>query len=398
MRLESFYALSTKRIGYIDIAKHIAIAFIIIGHTGIVFSSTAVKGGVPPEMVKLAYTFHLPVFFIASGYFFSESKTFSFDFLRKDMLALLRPYAITALLIIAGCTATAAYHNLDPLSEFIRWGQAAIWGGGGTSPLALWDVERIGGIWFLWALFWAHITLVISSKMNEWTRLVFLSILTVIASISAQSVWLPCSIQSGIGCAVFLYAGMLARKHGMFYQQSIPKLAFIVFAIMWAYVIVNGGGMSMAMQAYPLGFIDAIGGIAAAAIVFTGSRKIEEYVEPLSKFVQWIGRNTLAIFCMHIVEDNMFHWWEIGSWYSNALGNWEFTWIIVLLVRFAVDAFLVALMYSIPGLRMIYFPQIRKIKNSGDEAAIALANSWWKYVATGTIIASVVFAVIQLLT
>lgn len=39
---------STKRIGYIDIAKGIAFIFIVVGHVGLVFSSDAVQGGMPP--------------------------------------------------------------------------------------------------------------------------------------------------------------------------------------------------------------------------------------------------------------------------------------------------------------------------------------------------------------
>ena len=370
-----------KRIGYIDIAKCIAIAFIIIGHMGLVYSASTIEGGMPSGIVRLAFTFHLPVFFIASGYFFAESKAFSGEFLKKDIISLLLPYALTSLLIIGGCAAAATFYGLDPMSEVIRWGKAAVWGAGSVSDVALWHVERIGGIWFLWAMFWAHMLLVATHKMNEWTRLLTMAMCTVVAMVSARYVWLPFSMQSGLGCAIFLYIGMLARKHGMFDKKSIPVIAMILMLGIWAYVIRYGGSMSIAMQIYPLGAIDIVGGVAATAVIMTGSRLIEDHAAPISKFMQWIGRNTLAIFCLHIVEDNVLHWWEIGPAIGQMTGNWEFTWVLVLLLRFAVDAVLVAIVYLIPGVRKVYFPQLKK--SAGNEEALAKDRRTLKAVAAG---------------
>lgn len=49
-----------NRIKFLDIAKGIAILAIIAGHTG-------------PDWVKqFVFTFHVPVFFIISGYFLKE--------------------------------------------------------------------------------------------------------------------------------------------------------------------------------------------------------------------------------------------------------------------------------------------------------------------------------------
>ena len=40
----------------IDVAKCIAIAFIIIGHVGLVFPANDMQGGMPATMVKIAFT------------------------------------------------------------------------------------------------------------------------------------------------------------------------------------------------------------------------------------------------------------------------------------------------------------------------------------------------------
>lgn len=42
-------------------------------------------------------------------------------------------------------------------------------------------------------------------------------------------------------------------------------------------------------------------------------------------------------------------------------GAW-WAWIVLLLARFALDAALVGIVYLIPGLRDVYFPQLAKRK------------------------------------
>ena len=360
--------MASKRIGYIDIAKGIAIIFIVVGHMGLVYSSAVSAGGMPPEMVKFAFTFHLPVFFLASGYFFPEDRSLSIPFLKKDAKALLIPYVLSALAIIVLCTIAAPLlYGDDPVSTAKTWIKAALWGAGSTSEVALWDVMRIGGIWFLLAMFWAHIVICATSKAKPWTRLLVLCACTAIAAVSARYVWLPFSIQSGLGCALFLYVGMLARKNEAFEEGGIPVWAMGIFVAVWCYVIVFGGGMSLAMQIYPLGAIDIIGGLCATAVIMWGSRMVENYAEPVSRFLQWLGRNTLAIFCAHIIEDNVLHWGGIVKMFSNVFGGATGTWIIVLLVRFVLIAAMVAVMYAIPKVNEVFFPQLRKA--AGDPAA-----------------------------
>ena len=349
------------RIGYIDIAKALAMAFIIIGHTGLVFSADVVPGGMPSSIVQFAFTFHLPVFLVVSGYFVSESKRPTLDVLRKDARNLLLPYAVTCVLIILGCVAMAHSHGLSRKQELVRWLQASLWGAGARSGVALWDVERIGGIWFLPALFWARLLLLSTHRLNPWHRLLTLSSCTVMAAISARYVWLPLSIQSGIGCAVFLYLGMLARKTDAF--NEISHAFLVLCALMWGYVIVRGGGMSLAMQVYPLGVTDVLGGLAATVCVVALAKALEAHVPRLSVFLQLVGRNTLPILCAHILEDNCLRWGVVGELIAGRLGA-PWAWIALCLVRFCFDGLLVVAAYMLPGLREVFFAGARKASRS----------------------------------
>lgn len=113
--------MSKTRIGYIDITKCIAIAFIIIGHTGLVFPADSMQGGMPGTMVKIAFSFHLPLFFIASGYFFPENRKFSLEFLKKDAKFLIIPYVITSAFIIAGYTLSSLEEECLLQCRYIHW-------------------------------------------------------------------------------------------------------------------------------------------------------------------------------------------------------------------------------------------------------------------------------------
>ncbi len=351
--------MQSKRLGYIDIAKCTAIVFIVVGHMGIVYNADVIVGGMPSGIVSFAFTFHLPVFLILSGYFFREDAAPSITLLKKDARNLLLPYAVTSGLIVGGCTLAAHYHGLKRKAELLRWVQAALWGAGGRIPNALWDVERIGGIWFLLALFWAHLLIVSTHKLPAWARLLTLAICTCAMSISAHYVWLPWSIQAGFGCAIYLYVGMLIRRvDGFSYKKPIAFV--IVLMAAWGYVILQRGGGSLASQDYPLGALTMLGGVAATLLIVSVCRSIETRAVQMSRFMQWIGRNTLVILCVHILEDDVIWWGQVGAWFTGVTGGRPWTWVLVLLIRFAVDAALVGLLWVIPPLRVVFFPQARK--------------------------------------
>ena len=73
-----------KRITYIDLAKGIGIALIVLGHA---YTKSSF-------LVTLVYSFHIPLFFIVSGILFDEEKDISAQWLLKKCKKLLLPYII----------------------------------------------------------------------------------------------------------------------------------------------------------------------------------------------------------------------------------------------------------------------------------------------------------------
>lgn len=72
--------METKRIDYMDISKGIAMLCIVAGHMGI------------NSITRIVFTFHVPLFFLISGYFFHDKA----DLIRKRSSQLLKPYFFTA--------------------------------------------------------------------------------------------------------------------------------------------------------------------------------------------------------------------------------------------------------------------------------------------------------------
>jgi len=79
-----------RRIEYIDIAKGIGILLVVLGHNDFSLIS--------PFVFQVIYSFHMPLFFLLSGFFFNPSIGF-LDLLRKRFHSVLKPYLFTIFLI-----------------------------------------------------------------------------------------------------------------------------------------------------------------------------------------------------------------------------------------------------------------------------------------------------------
>ncbi|CCX59757.1 putative uncharacterized protein [Blautia hydrogenotrophica CAG:147] len=134
-----------KRIEFIDVAKGITILLVIVGHT------------IPEGLMRtLIYSFHMPLFFFLSGYFYRNIPTKVL--IRKKARQLLPPYYITsACLIIFNAGMLFIRQKTDELfPSTARLFFAALYGSGMDihSPF---PIPQIGAIWFLWALFFCFI-------------------------------------------------------------------------------------------------------------------------------------------------------------------------------------------------------------------------------------------------
>lgn len=123
-----------------DIMKGVGILAMISGHTDI-----------PGLLVKVIFAWHMPLFFLVSGYFFRPQSLI--EAWRKNISALIIPYLLTAVVMLILCMGYVAMGiDRDIIRAF-----AAIFIGAGSRGVPMLGEYSIGAIWFLLAMFWCKI-------------------------------------------------------------------------------------------------------------------------------------------------------------------------------------------------------------------------------------------------
>jgi len=124
---------TNPRLKYVDYAKALTIFLVILGHTNDLHIP-----GKSWLYLDFCYAFHMPLFFMLSGFFLhaksSESKLTFGEYAKKDLCSLIIPF------FIWGCIYMRfSYHNLFQLA-YGSW-------------LKLRDIQTLTSLWFLPVLF-----------------------------------------------------------------------------------------------------------------------------------------------------------------------------------------------------------------------------------------------------
>ena len=328
--------LARKRIRYFDVAKLIAMASVIAMHTAVRFGSA--------RTVALASTFHMPLFFILSGYFMHSDGSFR---LNKESRALLLPYAVTALaVVVALCVTNLIFRDLGSTRElFSTWINAAVFAVGDLVANPLWPQgARIGAIWFLWALFWARLEVSLVLRLPRPARAPLVMASFAVALVSARYVFLPFSLQPGVCAALFVYAGHWMRDGDRLERLLSVNFIWVPLAIVWAYAFVAFEGFSMAVADYGRTALALVrnlaGGVSGTLCVIWACRRFEERLGETRfwSILAGTGRMTLVILCVHLFEDDVLRWPQMVECWLAAF-PWSWSWLLLLTVRIIADFF-----------------------------------------------------------
>ncbi len=242
----------------IDILKGIGILAVIVGH-------------LTSFGRQFIFSFHMPLFFILSGYLFS-SKSFRAS-LKSDFKRLVLPYCFTAIIIVAAYSIVSLVQGKWVV---LRWIAAAIWGSGAphNAPI-MGGFPAIGAIWFLFALFWCrNIFLFLTYKISSiaWIG-VYCALISILASIVDNFIIsLPLAFLPGCGAIIFYYAGYVLRSIGGFHQVGFKRSAFLI--IMWIVAAcIPNRPLAMVICDYPFYPLTVIGGIAGTIILYHFANK-----------------------------------------------------------------------------------------------------------------------------
>lgn len=270
----------------IDIMKGIAIIAVIIGHMSII-----------PYMPyrNIIFSFHMPLFFILAGYLYKPNPDFKGKW-RKDFYRLVVPYIFTASILLFH-NVLQSFIGVDKDLSIVRLGAfAALYGSGSAhSSLLFGNVQPIGAIWFLLALFWCRgVYNYIACKTKN--KFVVAGVVALLATLTDRYIInLPFAVLPGLSAMMFYLIGDWLRNH------KVSNGLIVVCMICWVISILYSH-ISMVRCHYELYPIDILGACGGTAFIYWFSYCCSK--TKINSVLVWLGVNSLVILCFHLIEMN----------------------------------------------------------------------------------------------
>ncbi|MBU0731004.1 MAG: acyltransferase family protein, partial [Proteobacteria bacterium] len=282
------------RIYWIDTAKALGIIFVLFGHTK----------GIDPSIKKYLYSFHLPLFFFLSGYLLKKkylSDSFK-NYFTKNLRNIVIPYlAFWALSypywVLNGLVKKQL--NINDISIFFKPLFGLIYGT---------DARLISNdvLWYFTCLFCTTIIFYWVARLNYPLRIALLFLLGILGSALPDLIGfrLPWNLEVSFVAVVFFGTGHFCSdlefkqiNHNPLSQSITASLLAVTFLVsVTQNTAVNLSGMKFGNLGYF--YLGAFSGISLTILL---SRMI-----PHNHILDWISRNTIIIFPLHIVIFSIF--------------------------------------------------------------------------------------------
>ena len=257
-----------------------------------------------PFAYELIYAFHMPLFFIISGFFIKLDWKVA---IKKYSKAYLKPYILTCMIILC----MIDFHvillggsGIDLLNStkhvMLR---TFIASGAVNNDVLFASLPKIGVIWFLVALFWACLVYsILKLCLSVKKRLFVVVSLFVLTCISARYVRLPFSLQGGLSAVIFIMTGDLIRQYKVldtFYRVHV--LVKLLLLSICLYSVYCFGGVMISSCDYAPAIIKVMVAIVLSLIIC-------DVFKTINIHGGWIGKSTLLILCGHqlVLRKSMF--------------------------------------------------------------------------------------------
>ncbi len=271
-----------KRIAWLDIAKGIGIILVVAGHIQ------------ENEYINFfIYSFHMPLFFILSGYLYKNKE----KFIKAKAKSILIPYLSIAIIsFLYWCFFERYFREQDvnPIDAFFN-----IW-------LAIPSINYVfnTALWFLPCLFTTETMfhLMETKIKNKKILLSILIILSIIGYIYAKFniIRLPWGLDTAfIAIGFYSFGYWFKRKESIIIQKiniNLIKKVLIIFACLIITIILPqiAGKMNIGNLVYPIYPVIYITSFAGFFMIYILSNIIKE-----NKILQYLGTNTIIIMGIH---------------------------------------------------------------------------------------------------
>lgn len=316
--------IPSRRIGWIDIAKGIAILLVIIGHT--------VKFGGGTR--NFIFSFHMPLFFILTGY--TSNLAADWDTVwrhaKKNFKHLILPVLLVSCISIG-----FQWVQSGDLSNVMLWkltrnmGDALYW----ASGVNVKHHPGAGMVWFLISLFWGKLILdginvLFSSKDNTpiYTMLGLFGM-----ALGIKGKWLPQNFDVTLVVVFFLAIGVLWKKYHTLLEKH-ETLLFLGAVVYWITCLKFNLYIELATRSYPYWAISIVEAVAGSYAFCCFCKNLEGNLLFDLPF-QHLGKHTLLILLIHHLD-----WFGLPLWQNPVM--WK-----SIILRSGVDLIFAALVYVV---------------------------------------------------
>mgnify|MGYP003299353383 CR=1 FL=1 len=304
------------RIKWIDTAKGIGILLVIIGHT--------VEDYTIPEFLTrgLIYSFHMPLFFILSGITFRQPENYKYFWnnTRKSFKRLITPVLIVfSIQSIIGLNRITS-QDIGLVDYVVNRIRTLIYSSGVAIHSI--NVEALGMTWFLVALFLSKLlySLIGLIIKNKYMKLLTIIICNLIGVIISEHYYLPLVLDLVLVIQLYLDIGVRLQKvdmkHNSILQCTICVLLWLFIWFLSASFTLNY--TEMASRRYILFLLNYIIEYCGTLFVCYLCICIDRF--RITKVLNYLGRNSMTLFCVHSIEESIIQIWNISDiWYINII-------------------------------------------------------------------------------
>ncbi|MEA9755484.1 acyltransferase family protein [Xanthomonas campestris pv. raphani] len=285
------FASGRSRDPRIDATKAIAILLVVFCHAK----------GVPHGMTLFAYSFHVPLFFLVSGWLaagYASRTTSLLQTITKQARGLLVPYVVFYLL---GYVYWLLTRNIG--EKAARWGSHPWWEPivsmfTGVGP----DLYVQPPLWFLPVML---VTVIGYVLLRRWMPPLVIAAVAVVLAWFWMN-WFPLQHMrlfwglDVLPVSLCFYAlGALLIHVSPYLPTSLPgsALVTVVLAALVAWLAGVNGRIDVNMLEFGRQHaVLLLSAVAGSLMVICAARLVQEWA-----WLQWIGRNTLLILCTHML-------------------------------------------------------------------------------------------------
>lgn len=265
---------SENRIEWMDSLKGMGIVFVVAGHT------------LWPNVQHLIYMFHMPLFFLISGYLFKRKDTKTL--IKQKLTSLMLPYLAYLIIFTAFEFKNLYFNSLHTSENIVLLIKNMIYGGQRLRG-------TLGVFWFVTVLFFSQI--VFTALLNSFSEraLGFIVFALYVASFALpfDEYTSPLDIYVIFNALPYIHAGYIIKKHNINISSCISLILSALYFIAGIYFS-KYFAIDMKSSTYGMPFLSMIGCVSVFSFLIHISKTI-----PDIKLLKDLGMASMTIMFTH---------------------------------------------------------------------------------------------------